>query len=208
MNTPISPMSDSEQLSALLDGEVSTQDVDVLIDRLLTDTEWQSQWIAYHRQADALRFPQAPSLDNEAFAARLHAMLDQEPQQLSHVRAKRNAAVALERRMSDWKRYLMPGAAMAAAVAAVTWVSIAQFGIEPGQTGVTVIAGGTGSPTTPVPAPMAVSSAGAVDAAAADPTLQEYLLAHQQFAPASQWHGVAPFVRVTSVAQSSQRKAP
>lgn len=199
--------SDLEHLSALVDGEMSESALDEWIDRLLADVQWQSQWARYHQQADALRFPGAERLDGDAFQARVRDAVAREPVALSTVRRHRRDFSRVHVHLAAWKRYVMPGAAMAAAVAAVTWVSLSQFGREEARAPVLA-----DSASVPHVVPTVAVGHGAAErdaeSAAADPALQEYLLAHQQFAPSSQWHGVAPFVRVTSVGQSSRSKTP
>lgn len=171
-----------DELSALVDGELSGEQAARALDRLLADPQAQAQWLAYHAQADAMRFPSASTLHDAAFLDAFHERFASEPVHLPVTHAasgvKQGRIVRQWRR--TWLRYGMPGAAAAAAVAVVSWMTYPQLNGRNSEAGIVAVGG-----TQP--------------RAAAPVVPQDYLLAHQQYAPSSRFHGVAPYVRTASM---------
>lgn len=166
-------------LSALADGEIPDALAEQVIDHLLGDPVQRERWLIYHAQADAMRFPTPSSLEDRAFLDRLSSRLASEPIHMQA--ASRAVAVRTTRWRRVWIRYGMPGAAAAAAVAVVSWMTYPYFDDREPSAGQLMAAQGMSKRAD---APEMVS--------------QDYLLAHQQFAPSSRLHGVAPYVRTAS----------
>ena len=169
----------AEDISALADGELTGGAAHAVLDQLLADADARERWLLYHAQADALRFPAASNLDDRAFLARFGQRLDVEPAPIAQERRPRRGAAHAPLRawQQVWMRFGMPGAAMAAAVAVVGWMTYPYLrGVPPAPASVAAT-----EPTPPV-------------VLARGPS-QDYFLAHQQFAPSSRMYGVVPYVR-------------
>jgi sigma-E factor negative regulatory protein RseA len=169
-------------LSALIDGELSDEQAARALERLLADPQAQAQWMAYHAQADAMRFPSASTLHDGDFLDAFRERFATEPVHLPvprPVTATKHFRAARQWRRT-WLRYGMPGAAAAAAVAVVSWMTYPQFNGRNSEAGIVAIGGPQSRASTPV-------------------VPQDYLLAHQQYAPSSRFHGVAPYVRTASM---------
>ncbi len=123
----------------------------------------------------ALRGERGLDLD---VTARVMSALDMEPTVMAPV----------ARRPPEWQRPLLALAASAAGVAVVAWLALA-----PGESGLTAGAGG-----------LAAAKPGPVVAQAqSTPRLQEYLVAHQAYAPGGVIGGAARNIR--TVAASGDR---
>ena len=103
----------ADELSALIDGELSDEHAARALDRLLADPAAQTRWLTYHVQADALRFPSPSALRDDTFLASFGERFEDEPVHLPARHTTRSGRSArLWRR--HWLRYGMPGAAAAA----------------------------------------------------------------------------------------------
>ncbi len=105
----------AEMLSAFMDSEAE------LPVELLASAAAREQWATYHLIGDVLRSEELAFHVSPAFSQRLAAALEAEPH---IVAARRRPALRVV------TRYALPGVALAAAVAAVTWM--AQPLIAPG----------------------------------------------------------------------------
>jgi len=103
-----------EHISALSDGELSTNDVELAFAALQT-ADGQHAWNVYHRIGDALRAQATPELSG-GFADRLAARLAQEPDPVK--RPTRSAHDGGGARLPSALGVLTPVAAAAAAAAA------------------------------------------------------------------------------------------
>jgi len=199
----------SERLSALIDGEWSggAEHVDDLL-RGLSGTE-HSAWSEYHLIGDALRsddlavHPAASGAFLRGFAARLEA----EPHMLAPAAAPASASHGNARRLSRLGRRFLPGLAVAAAAATLTWIVVPQLQHTVGQQSVlqsaavpaqrnsvqTVAMGAQGSP-----------GAGGEVNIIRDARLDQYLEAHQQFAQQPVVPGSAPFIRASALTLQGQ----
>ncbi len=189
-NDRLAQQDPADELSALVDGELSPEQAERALARLLDDPAAQARWLAYHTQADALRFPTPAALDDQAFLARFGERFSSEPVHLPvPARASRPVRSTRQWRRA-WLRYGMPGAAAAAAIATVTWMTYPHLLDRGAMTADTLTASNT-----------------ADRAAAAAPAMsQDFLLAHQQYAPSSRLHGVAPYVRTASAVTVSTNR--
>jgi sigma-E factor negative regulatory protein RseA len=160
-----------DRISALVDGELDERATGEAITQVGRDAEAAATWRTYHLIGDLLREDRMLS---EGFGTRLAGRLAAEPTVLAP------AALAAEPR----RRYLLPAAAVAAAVALVSWVGLAP------------------QPEAPAPAPVAEAKAPAM--VPLPSTANDYLLAHQGFSPRVALQGVA-HVRTVSDDRGGRR---
>lgn len=177
-----------ESVSALMDGELDSDEAAREIARFKQDTSRRETWDTYHAIGDAMRGEHSQAGLSPAFAKRLSERLVLEPT----VIAPRRAA---PKSMQTWA---LSAAASVAAVAAVGWV--AMNGLSP------EVAPGTmaNAPATKPPV-VALQPAGPilrapapVVAAATAEHVHEYLLAHQGISPSTAIQGVTPYIRTVS----------
>lgn len=167
-----------EQVSALMDAQLSDPECNGCMARLKSDDELREAWDMYHLIGDALRGHTGAGLP-AAFDERLAA----EPTVL----APRPDATRQPRRSTTW--YALSAAASVAAVAAVGWMALPLLNPSaPPAAVATVVAPPSAPPTmastaTPVPIAHGVG---------------DYLLAHQRFSPSSAMAGMAPYARTVS----------
>jgi len=180
-------MEAAEHVSALMDGELAPHDADVALG-LAKGNAGMADWSMYQLIGDTLRSEElAHAGSTEAFLSRFSVHLEAEP----HVLVPAVAAASRHRLLvrPSWVRRVVPGTAIAAAVAAVSWVVVPQMRgpgdvgapdavvarVEQQQPSATVKASAT--------APAAGGSIVAVSAdntqMIRDPRLDEYLRAHR-----------------------------
>jgi sigma-E factor negative regulatory protein RseA len=158
-----------DKISALIDGEVSEQEARAALQRLKQNDECCQAWSMFHLIGDVMR--QEPVLGGD-FAQRVCSQLEQEPTMLAP-RFSRHRTI----------RYALTAAASLAAVAFVlTLVSTT------GNTPVTNQAQIAAVPS-PVISTQMAQRAG---------TVNEYLMAHQEFSPSTSMQGMAPYIRTVS----------
>jgi negative regulator of sigma E activity len=158
-------VSRSEELSALVDGELSEDELAVTLARVEHDTALRAAWDAYHVIGDALRGHAGSDL-----AARVSRRLADEPT----VVAPRRTLIRAPQRVA-W--YAISAAAGAAAVALVVWTAVPLVQPQPRLTAGEVPA----APIVPV-----VASAPApaeAQARSANAEVEDYLLAHAKVKP-------------------------
>ena len=176
-----------ENLSAMLDGELDSDDVGRMCSRLREDGELRETWETYALIGDALRGTAATGISRAEFAARLAS----EPTVLAP------RAVPATRVAPRAVRYAMSAAAGLAAVGFVGWMALPALQ-------------GPGAEVAKAPAnpPQEVAAVALPVAPAAVPAAQgvsDYLLAHQRFSPAFAMQGVAPYVRTVADEQPGGR---
>jgi sigma-E factor negative regulatory protein RseA len=172
-----------EQISALMDGELSTQDSGQALRRLDDTPEARGSWEIYHLIGDTMR--------GQSFginvAAGVAASLQNEPTVLAPRRAEKPGKAFT---------FALSAAASVSAIAVVGWMAFS-----------------TGSAINPqvdlakaVPAAAAVQSTEPqlVSSPSGD-QMNEYLLAHQGVSPSSGLQGVAPYIRTISSAPAASR---
>lgn len=173
-----------EKISALIDGELEEREARQQLARLNQAEELTHCWALFHVIGDAMRGERPLS---QGFGERLSRRLAHEPTVLAPrpVAGKRFAAYALS------------AAASIAAVALVGWMALFNNPLTP----------------SPDPAPQAQNSP--VPAAESAPTAQlasvpsegtmnEYLIAHQEFSPSTEIQGLAPYIRGVSSTQQDK----
>jgi len=168
-------MSRSEQISVLMDGELAPHEVSDMLEAAKS-AAGMSEWTAYQVIGDALRSEELTHVGStEAFLARFSARLDSEPHLLVPAVASRHKLLF----RPSWVRRVVPGTAIAAAVAAVSWVVVPQMrGPADGGTPDAVVAQATQPAGMPAKAGIVTVSAESSQMIR-DPRLDEYLRAHR-----------------------------
>jgi sigma-E factor negative regulatory protein RseA len=199
-----------EQISALADGELVGAHVNVAL-AALREPEEQITWDLYHQIGDVLRSDEMAFALSDGFSAKMRARLDAEPamiapqlnrsvaEQIIVPVAVNGASGGVRPRKQFMRRFVMPGAAVAAAVVAVVFVTAPQQSalmVDSSASPQAVVAGAAGvvpsaiatvsvasSSPASVPSAMQVSSLAQQGEVARDPRIDDYLLAHQRFSP-------------------------
>ncbi|WP_374669224.1 sigma-E factor negative regulatory protein [Ramlibacter sp.] len=180
---------DPELISALTDGELHGESLDVAVRIASEEPAGRQAWCSYHLIGEVIRSGAAPSMDAspEAFLARLQQRLDQEPLPVRPaavepaVVAHPGAAAAND----GWWR-LIAGVASVAALGAVAWNF---WSAQPAATPQLAAA--------PVaPAPVVVQADPRAQAAMIrDPRLDQLLAAHRQLGGAGALQTSSGFLR-------------
>jgi sigma-E factor negative regulatory protein RseA len=165
-----------ERISALIDGELEDDELAREVKRLEEDPEWRSAWDAYHLIGDVLR---GQGQLTEHVVERVSVRLTSEPTVLAP-KPRRTALLA--------RRVALPIAASVVGVAVVAWLAVFN---DPRSTQPALFAD-------------AEQSVAAV-VEPAGPTMNEYLMAHQQFSPSTAMQGVGSYVRTVSVREADYR---
>lgn len=216
----------AERISALVDGEFDSDELAALLDE--ADTSGRPLWDDYHLIGDALRsdelaLPRSASAFMAAFAARL----DAEPHLLAPAAladAQASAALGVKSagsrvtRINPFLRVrrVLPTAAAAAAVAALSWVVVPRLqdhpagGAQPqvlAQAAAPAAGGANLTRVTLSQQPQAAVAANGASAGAPndlivlrDARLDQYLAAHQQYAPTPIGQSVSPYMRASAQA--------
>lgn len=179
-------MEAAEQISVLVDGELAAHEVDAAIGHAKGDAG-MAEWSMYQLIGDALRSEELTYAGStEDFLSRFSARLDAEP----HVLVPAVAAAGRHRLLvrPSWVRRVVPGTAIAAAVAAVSWVVVPQMR-GPGDAGApdAIVARVEQNSAAPLKAGVqaAPAASGILTVSAdnaqmiRDPRLDEYLRAHR-----------------------------
>lgn len=162
-----------------MDGEVEGSDVDLVIDRLVKDQEARQSWDTYHLISDAFRNEYLLSRD---FVARVGVRLVDEPTILAP-RVRRDL-------VSRIRAHALSAAASVAAVAIVGWLAFGHNPLAPEPSAMSV--------ASLPPQAQGGSQAGLMLQPVALDGVRAYLFAHQEYSPATQIQGVAPYVRSVS----------
>lgn len=213
-----------EEISALADGELDGQQVDVAL-AALRQEQGLADWDLYHRIGDVLRSDDMAISLSPGFSARMAARLEAEPTIIAPACAGNSSGSASTQRqpeqsmaqdgdaaMRPMKRWAVPGMAAAAAMAAVTFVATPQLMVA--------MKGGGESADAPLLADGATQNAtiaavsGAEPAAVVtasvpegvvlrDPRIDDYLLAHQRLSPSV--YSTAQYARSATFATDSDK---
>ena len=178
---------DNEHLSSLIDGELDAREAAAVIDALCRDAELQHRWSDLQLVGDALRSTEVAACHVDGFCARVRKALADEP-----------AVLAPSRARPGWRRYAVPGFAVAASVAALAFVAIPLLRApspdvmaqKPRPAAAPLVA----SNTEPVPAEVATKAAAAIATARA---LDPYFAAHRELT------GGTPLPRATAYLRTS-----
>ncbi|MBI1889651.1 MAG: sigma-E factor negative regulatory protein [Burkholderiales bacterium] len=180
-----------EQISALVDGELSDVQVDQVL-AVLRTPQGRAAWEDFHRIGDSLRSDDMAFAMSEDFVDRLSARLEAEPAIVAPVivravEAQQQQSLANESSLSRrFKRFTVPGAVAAAIAATAAFIGGPQLMVaykdKPNAGEVRTVLVGT--------QPAASGAVAAVHAEETqngvvlrDPRIDEYLLAHQRFSP-------------------------
>lgn len=218
----------AERISALMDGEFDSGELAALLDE--ADTSGRPLWDDYHLIGDALRSDELTLPRSEsAFMASFAARLDAEPHLLAPAALADTQAGAAQAAKAGGSRVarinpflrvrrVLPTAAAAAAVAALSWVVVPRLQDHPAggaqtqvlaQSAAPAAVAGSSSLTRVALAQQpqaAVAANGASDAAPndlivlRDARLDQYLAAHQQYAPTPIGQSVSPYMRASAQA--------
>ena len=165
----------SEWMDGELDGHAGRQQVE----RLRQDTQLRQVWDTFHLIGDVMRGEHPLSQD---FERRLSARLAGEPTVL----APRAPSI---RRFAT---YALSAAASLSGVALVGWLAYVNNLLGP-QPEI------ANAPATPQPAVIAPEPQ--LASVPSDGTMNEYLIAHQEFSPSTEIQGLAPYIRGVSSLQ-------
>jgi len=169
-----------EELSAFVDGECQSNEVQGHLTSIKSDAELRNAWNIYHLIGDALRGDISPDLTSGVLAR-----LREEPTML----APRRVRPAFGR--VGW--YALSAAAGMAAVTLVVWTASPIWRSETqvnAKSEDVRLAGPSLSPVTTVSVP-----AGGANVSVSDAEVENYLYAHQPYSHASAVQGVAPYAR-------------
>ncbi|MGH8621085.1 MAG: sigma-E factor negative regulatory protein [Burkholderiales bacterium] len=167
------------KISEWMDGELAERETRQLVERVKQDAELHSCWQVFHLIGDVMRGEPTLSPD---FERRLAERLADEPAVL----APRTRAVT---RIAT---YALSAAASLSAVALVGWLAFFDNPLAPQpEIAQTQIA----------PAPATPPSEQQIASVPSDGTMNEYLIAHQEFSPSTEIQGLAPYIRGVSSAR-------
>ncbi|CAJ93645.1 RseA [Cupriavidus necator] len=166
----------AEQISVLMDGELAPHEVDAVLGLAKSDAG-MSDWATYQLIGDTLRSEDLTHAGStSAFLSRFSARLEAEPHVLVPAVAQASARHRLLVRPS-WVRRVMPGTAIAAAVAAVSWVVVPQMRGPATLATPDAVVARADQPASP--ASGIVTVAAETPQMIRDPRLDEYLRAHR-----------------------------
>jgi sigma-E factor negative regulatory protein RseA len=178
----------NDEISAFVDGELDPEASVRFLQSLKHDEGLVQAWRDFHLIGDALRGDVRHGLD-ASFARRLAA----EPTIL----APRSVIAANN---SHWMKALSAAAGVAA-VAVAAWVALPQMASEAPSS---IVRSDSSAPTPAVASSGAIVDQGRLRLANSGSEVpvavgvEDYILAHQRFSPASSMQGVAPYVRTVS----------
>jgi sigma-E factor negative regulatory protein RseA len=183
---PFSERMNAELISCLIDGELDRGEAEALLRGVCDDADLRAQWEQMHLVGDALRSSEVAACHASSFCRRVAAALASEPTVL----APRKPA---ER--SQARRWIVPGVAVAASVAALGWVALPMLAPAPS---VTVATAPAASPPPPAVAeqPQPVASRRSVPALNA--SLDVYLSAHRELTGGTAMPRAAHYLRVNN----------
>jgi len=170
-----------DRISEWMDGELNEHETRAQVERVRHDAELRVCWDTFHLIGDVMRGERALS---EGFEHRVAKRLAEEPTVL----APRTLA---GRRVAT---YALSAAASLSAVALVGWMAFFNNPLAP-QPEVAQ------APITP-PTPAVLPAEPQLASVPSDGTMNEYLIAHQEFSPSTEIQGLAPYIRGVSSQQS------
>lgn len=189
-----------EQISALSDGELSDEHVDIAFAALRGEGA-RADWDIYHRIGDVLRSGDMAGGLSPGFAARMAARLEAEPTIIAPA-AVAECVKGTASRLDSARKWALPSMAAAAAMAAVAFVTTPQLmvamkdGNHRSQGLATTVAAD-------------IEQQGLVAASATDGVvlrdsrIDDYLMAHQRFSPSV--YSTAQFARSATFATDSSK---
>lgn len=189
-----------EQISALADGELPGEHIDVAL-AALRNKEGKADWDIYHQIGDMLRSDDMDVNLSPGFASRLSARLDAEPTVMAPVLAPLGERTASAASAGKARRWALPSMAAATAMATVAFFTTPQL---------MVALNGEAELSEPaIKMASGTESAGMVAASAPDgvvlrdPRIDDYLMAHQRISPSV--YSTAQFARSANFAADSNK---
>jgi len=188
-----------EQISALADGELPGEHVDIVL-AALRNKEGKADWDIYHHIGDVLRSDHMAAELSPEFAARLSARLDAEPTIIAPTAVTPVQISGITTPGSKAKRWAIPSMAAAAAMATVAFFTTPQLmvalkgnteSVEPSVK----VASGTEAAVVAASAPEGV--------VLRDPRIDDYLMAHQRISPSV--YSTAQFARSANFTSDSNK---
>jgi len=177
-----------ERLSALLDEQFENQEISSEICRLIRQNGTREEWYRYHLIGDAIRQELGPVVDSR-LAERISKRLEQEPVVL--------APAALPRKTGSWQRPAA-GIAIAASVTIMAVTLTPQF-INPPSVGRTgEIAASDIQPAQHIYEAEDGTRWDMLQKPKVESRLNNYLVNHQEFAPAGNMKGIMPYTSFVS----------
>ncbi|HSB48766.1 MAG TPA: sigma-E factor negative regulatory protein [Burkholderiales bacterium] len=171
------------RISEWMDGELTAHETRHLVDRLKVDADLRHGWDIFHLIGDVMRGERALSTD---FERRVAARLADEPTVLAP------RAPAVRRTVT----YALSAAASLSAVALVGWLAFVNNPLAPPPPQIA-------QPQT-APVPESIPAEPQLASVPSDGTMNEYLIAHQEFSPSSEIQGLAPYIRGVSSLRTVQ----
>ncbi|WP_334187475.1 sigma-E factor negative regulatory protein [Noviherbaspirillum sp.] len=206
-----------EQISALVDGELCEQHIDLAL-AALRQPRGRDAWEAYHQIGDVLRSDDMAVELSPGFAARMVARLEAEPTVVAPsniskpiasptlgVIQPRTAANDAPVQRPSMRNWAVPGMAAAAAVASVMFVASPQLlvaGKEAPASAMQIAGSGKVSVASPSQSSV-VTAEGPEGVVLRDPQIDDYLLAHQRFSPSV--YSSAQFARSATFPTASNK---
>ncbi|HEY8101044.1 MAG TPA: sigma-E factor negative regulatory protein [Burkholderiaceae bacterium] len=193
-----------ERISELVDGELASSYLPVAF-ATLNSEEGQNTWDIYHQIGDVLRSDDMAISLSPNFAASFSARLEAEPTILAPGIGQDQVGqqgISIASRVSPriYKRFSMQGIAVAATVAVFAFISAPQLMVaikgtpQNGQASTAIIASNSSTST------ISPTQEGTV---LRDPQIDQYLLAHQRFAPSA--YSIAQYARPATFATDSDK---
>lgn len=198
-----------EQISAFADGELGSEETTLAL-AALRSSEEREVWNVYHQIGDVLRSEDMGISLSSGFSAKMSALLDAEPtiiapqnlQQIAPAVAEPQVAVGNVKSLPvrSGRRFVLPGAAVAAAVIAAVYVVLPQQAVMTADNVNTPAQVAVAAPNLSPSISTVAATSSQVDfsrpqggeqfSALAqqgevkrDPRIDEYLFAHQRFSP-------------------------
>ena len=177
-----------ERLSALLDAQLDHQEIPIEISRLIKQNGNREQWYRYHLIGDAIRQELGPVVDSR-LAERISKQLEQEPVVL--------APSALPNKGGSWQKPAA-GIAIAASVALMAVTLAPQFinptsGDRPNE-----MAAADTLPAQNIYVADDGTRWDMLQKPKVESRLNNYLVNHQEFAPAGNMKGIMPYASFVS----------
>jgi sigma-E factor negative regulatory protein RseA len=163
-----------QNISTLMDGELCTEEAEILLGRIKRHPEARSEWSTYHMIGDVLRQPDYVSND---ICGVIFERLRTEPTVLAP-QGKQNTKAGY---------FAMSAVASIMALAFLAWLSV-QIDAEPLHLQAKQVSNVAPAVNLPV-----------------NESVNDYLLAHQEFSPGSDVRGAASYIRTVAYKQPAAR---
>ena len=172
-----------ERVSALMDGELNESQMSQDLAHLKEHPDLVECWDTFHLIGDVLRG------EGMLSAACRHGIMEKLASEPTVLAPRRTAGKKLV-------TYALSAAASLAAVAVVGWLAFFNNPLPP-PTDIAEAPPTVVSPAVPSPQLASVPS---------DGTMNEYLIAHQEYSPSTAIQGLAPYIRTVSSAHTVTRR--